>query len=297
MCLRVLGWALCVLTFLAGNLVAGPAVSQRHSVSIDDGDGPVADCSGLHIRFDHREAVVRSEERTLSQSEAGTLRVRAEENGGVQVQGWDNNTYSVTVCKAAAPGDDAEQLISQIKLLTDGGEVRISGPSHRDNWAAYLLVRAPKSATLDVRASNGPMGIYGLSGKVTARAVNGPVTLKDCTGEANISSENGPIRLDGNAGNLKLRTQNGPVNISLHGTKWNGAGLEVSAENGPLTLRVPADFQSSFVVENQNAPMNCHASICGQARKTWDDERRKIEFGSEPATIRLKTVNGPVSVE
>jgi hypothetical protein len=42
--------------------------------------------------------------------------------------------------------------------------------------------------------------------------------------------------------------------------------------------------------------MSCQASICDNARKTWDDNNRRIEYGSTPAMIRLSTVNGPVSV-
>jgi len=43
--------------------------------------------------------------------------------------------------------------------------------------------------------------------------------------------------------------------------------------------------------------VSCSASICGDARKTWDDEdRRKIEFGSGSPVIKLSSYNGPVSV-
>jgi len=52
------------------------------------------------------------------------------------------------------------------------------------------------------------------------------------------------------------------------------------------------------VVESTNhAPVSCKASICDNAHKTWDDEHRRIEYGNGPATIRLSTVNGPVSVQ
>jgi len=51
-------------------------------------------------------------------------------------------------------------------------------------------------------------------------------------------------------------------------------------------------------VESRNySPMSCHASICDNARKTWDDNNRRIEYGGSPAMIRLSTVNGPVSVQ
>lgn len=296
MCLRLVLAVLCLLTSLAMRMVAGPAGPGRHSRNVStNGDMPVADCSGLRISFDGRAAATQSEERTIARS-AAALRVRAEENGGIQVQGWDKSDYAVTLCKAAAPDADAQETLSQIKLSIDGGEVTVAGPSNRDNWTAYLLVRAPKDAVLDLRATNGPLGIYGVRGKLTARGVNGPVSLKDCSGEAEVSAENGPISYDGSGGNLKLRTQNGPVNISVQGNKWNGSGMTVDAQNGPLTLHVPADFRSSFVVEGRNAPVSCHASICGQARKTWDDEHKRIEFGEGPAVLRMTTVNGPITV-
>jgi len=69
------------------------------------------------------------------------------------------------------------------------------------------------------------------------------------------------------------------------------------AVNGPLTLRVPSGFRSSFLVEsNGHSPVSCHASICADARKTWDDDHRRIEYGSGSPVIRLSTENGPISV-
>jgi hypothetical protein len=50
------------------------------------------------------------------------------------------------------------------------------------------------------------------------------------------------------------------------------------------------------VESNGHSPMSCHASICNDARKTWDDEHRRIEYGSGTPLIRLSTENGPISV-
>src|SRR6266481_5161387 len=91
------------------------------------GDGPAADCSDLHIRLDGERPTIESEERTVTKAEAPVLRVHEVENGGVQVQGWDKDVYSVTACKAAV-GGDAARLLAQIKLAVQGGEVSVSGP-------------------------------------------------------------------------------------------------------------------------------------------------------------------------
>ena len=260
------------------------------------GDGQAADCSDLHIRLDGERPTIQSEERTVSKAEAPVLRVREVENGGVQVQGWDKDAYSVTACKAAV-GGDAARLLSQIKLAVQGGEVSVSGPhGDREDWTVYLLIRTPRSADIEVTAHNGPVSFYTVNGKITTRATNGPISMKDCSGEASVSAENGPISFSGTSGKLRLHTQNGPISVSL-GANWDGSELVADAVNGPLTLRVPSGFKSSFLVEsNGRGPVSCHASICSDARKTWDDDHKRIEYGSGSPVIRLSTENGPISV-
>ena len=271
----------------------------RHSMNISGGHKqPANDCSDLRMRFDDEDAVVRSETRTLSKAEAPVLKVHPHMNGGTQVVGWDNANYSVTACKAVAPGNDAESMLSQIGMTIENGTVSTHGPSGDHDWTVYLLIRAPKSAAMELETMNGPISLYDVNGKLTAHANNGPISLHNVSGDADITAQNGPISMEGSSGNIRIKTQNGPISVNLDGTSWNGAGLSADAQNGPVTLRVPSGFQSGFVVESTNhAPMSCHASICGSARKTWDDEHRRIEYGSSPAVVHLSTVNGPVSVE
>jgi DUF4097 and DUF4098 domain-containing protein YvlB len=260
------------------------------------GDDPAADCSDLRIRLDGERPTIQSEERTLTRAEAPVLRVHEVQNGGIQVHGWDKDTYSVTACKAAV-GSDAPRLLSQIKLSVQGGEVSVSAPSgSREDWTVFLLIRSPRSADIEVSAHNGPVSFYSVDGKISTRATNGPISMRDCSGEADISAENGPISFSGTSGKLRLHTQNGPITVSL-GANWDGSELVADAINGPLTLRVPSGFHSSFLVEsNGHSPMSCHASVCSDARKTWEDDHRRIEYGSGSPVIHLSTENGPISV-
>jgi DUF4097 and DUF4098 domain-containing protein YvlB len=279
---------------------AYPALGAEHrGGSSSHYDGPVSDCSDLHIRLHDEKPTVVPEERTLTRREAQVLRVHEIQNGGIQVQGWDKDVYSVTACKAAVgSSDEVQQLISQIKLSVQGGEVSVSGPARsHDDWTVYLLIRTPKSADIELTAHNGPLAFYNVDGKITARATNGPITVKDCSGETDVAAVNGPVTFVGTGGRLRLHTENGPINISLSGSSWNGGDLVADAVNGPVSLRVPSGFQSSFVVEsNGYTPLSCEASICSQARRTWDDEHRRIEYGNGDPVIRLSTKNGPVSV-
>ena len=259
------------------------------------GDTPAADCADLRMRLEDETPVTESEERTIPRAQAQVLRVHEMHNGGAQVQGWDKESYSVTLCKFAI-GPDARHLLSQIRLSVQGGDVSVSGPGHQEDWTAYLLVRTPRNAEVEVTGENGPMSFYSVDGRITAHATNGPITMRDCSGQADVSAQNGPISFSGASGKLRLHTQNGPITVALD-SGWNGSELVADAVNGPLTLRVPSGFQSSFLVEsNGHSPISCHASICSEARKTWDDEHRRIEYGSGSPVIRLSTENGPISV-
>src|SRR5579859_431149 len=293
------------------------AARDRHSRNISThGDEPVTSCADLKIEFDGRAAVMQSEERTLTKAEAPVLRATGETNGGIEVLGWDKNEYSVTLCKAAAPYADSAKLFAEIKLATQNGEVRVSGPLHDEDWTAYLLIRAPKDAALDLHVNNGPVGIYSVSGKITARAVNGPITARDCKGEVKLSAQNGPITAKGTSGAVELhtnngpisseetsgsvdiRTQNGPIEVALSGNSWNGSGLQAHAENGPLTIRVPHGYQSGVVIESDGrSPFDCRASVCAEGRKTWEDDKKRVEFGSGPTLVHASSVNGPISID
>jgi hypothetical protein len=275
------------------------AAAQRDARVSTHNNGPAESCADLDVRFDDERAIMKSEQQTLTRGEAPVLRVHAETNGGVELQGWDQETYSVTTCKFAAPPQgDAEVVFSQIHTSIFGGEVSATGPGHRDRWSVFFLIRTPRGATVNLDAHNGPVSVYGVNGTLTAHAVNGPISLKDFSGEGDIEAQNGPISVRGSRGNLKIRTQNGPISVHVDETKWDGAGLTADAENGPVSLHVPSGFQTAFLVESRgHGPVSCSASICGEARKTWDDQdRRKIEFGSGSPVIHLSSYNGPVSV-
>src|SRR5947209_6902483 len=213
------------------------AAWHHHSVSISDGHKqPITDCSDLHIRFDDRDAVVRSEERSLTKTEAPVLRVHPHANGGVQVSGWDRDNYSVTACKAAAgPEDAAERILSQITMSIENGRISTSGPGDEEDWTVYLLIRTPKSASIDMETMNGPISLYDVDGKLTARAHNGPISLKNFSGEADIKAVNGPISVEDSSGDVRVHTENGPISVSLTGKTWSGTGLSADAQNGPLT--------------------------------------------------------------
>jgi DUF4097 and DUF4098 domain-containing protein YvlB len=291
-----------IVVWTAVAVTAAPrALSLRHPIPVPSRattDYPVQNCSDLHVRFDHRDTVTDSEEQTITKSQAGTLRVYAESNGGIYVQGWDKDAYSVTLCKTAEAGSDARSILSQIHLSFSNGELRVSGPNANEPWSAHLIINAPKASALDLQINNGPMTLYHVDGNLKVSAENGPVTVTGCTGQLDLSSHNGPVTLKENGGQQSVHSENGPLTVSLSGQSWDGSGLEAHSTNGPVTLRVPEGFKSGVILESDGyGPFRCTASVCSEGRKTWDEDHKRVEFGSGPTVVRVSTVNGPVSVD
>lgn len=276
-------------------LVPVLALAKGHSVTFSDDEvETVTECRDMKINFDHR-AAVRAEEQVVLPNRA--LEVQASRNGGVHVVGTDRSDVLVKLCKAVSPLEDSQALFDRMKIVVRDGVVSVDSPGVGDrDWAAFLLIHAPKGAVMTLRASNGPLGIDKVSGTFNARAVNGPISIKNSTGSIDARTTNGPISLAGSSGKIHLKAENGPISVKLQGRSWDGAGLQAETENGPLSVKVASGYRSGVVIESDgHSPMSCDS--CEGTLRTWDNDSRRIEFGQGQKIIRLSTTNGPVSVK
>lgn len=282
-------------------LGTGAAEARGHSrnVSIDD-DNDATDCRQIHVRFGGR-TTARAEEEMSIPDRGQLIRVRAAKNGGVRVVGWDRPDYAVKACTAAG-GDDsgsADATLKQVALSVRGDEIGVTGPGDEDqDWAAYLIIQAPRKASLDLSASNGPVSLRDVGGRLTVKTVNGPVSLSGCTGDVRVDAVNGPVSISESAGDVKVTATNGPLAVSLASSRWDGAGLEARTTNGPLTLRLPDNYESGVLVEaSAHSPLHCSAGPCSSARREGEwGEPRRVEMGSSSTVVHLSTTNGPVSI-
>lgn len=279
-----------LLTAFASELAAG----GNYSMNIR-GDEPVTSCSDIRVSFDDYEETLTAQE-TIEI--AGTRLEVGASSHGVQVLGWDGAGYSVTLCKAfgLVSPQRAAKVIDAIHLERDGDRVSVAGPE-RGDWVGYLIVRAPRQATMKLSSSNAPIDLSNVSGAFTAKATNGPIGVRGGNGTFSIATQNGPIHVTRSRGDFTLDAQNGPIHVKL-GDAWEGKGLVARAINGPLSVRVSADFRSGLVVEtNRHTPFDCDGPICRAARVDLEEGRR-FELGSvtNPA-VQLSTENGPISIK
>lgn len=298
--------------------VAFPAVLMALSAAVAtagsgvnvtiDGDRNVERCGDIRIRYDSRPAQRAEDAFTLPGRAPFEAKMPA--NSGVYVIGEKRGDYAVTACRAARRQED----LAEIRVTPQGSGVAFQGPASKD-WLVFLIVRAPRDAAVDLEVKNGSIAVRDTSGKVTARttngpisianssgeldaqATNGPISLRGCTGSGEARAENGPISFEGSAGTYRLGTRNGPISVELEGDRWDGGSLDARAINGPLSLSIADDYRSGVLVEmGGNSPVSCPDSACRKARKVWDEDARRIEFGDAEPVVRLSTRNGPVSI-
>jgi hypothetical protein len=296
--------ALIALTLpLAAVTYHGRSEYSNHglSVSIDDWED-VRDCSALHVRYNDRTVPVIEE--NVPVSGLRSLKVRSDRNGSIRVVGTTASTFGVKACKASALGN-----ANDIRVNVSGNEVTANRVDEDSRSIVYFLVSVPRSSTVDLDATNGPISIDGVDGSVTAHALNGPIAVKGSNGTLDIHTQNGPISFAGNSGNVKLRATNGPISVKLDGSSWTTGNLDASTENGPLSLKVPSDYRSGVHVETDgNSPVSCRGAACRAAKKAYaesgddDDDYgprwpRRIDLGSGARMVTLSTHNGPVSVK
>jgi hypothetical protein len=292
-----------ILTAVATSLAFVPVSAQRQrgdkdrNITINTGgEKSITDCAQLKMRIGDSDPIRTQQEQMVPRSAVPVLKVRAAQNGGIHVEGWDRDEYSIRMCLAVANDGDtnANEVLNQVKLTIQNGEVSVQGPSTRD-WVAFLLIQTPRGGALQLNSYNGPIGLNEVSGSIEAHNVNGPLTLRGVSGQVRADVQNGPITVAGGGGDFRLKAQNGPLTVALDGYQWDGE-LEGRTQNGPLTLKLAEGFRSSVLVEtSKHSPVTCVAGPCKGAARTWD-RPNEIKFGESTPVVRLSTVNGPVTI-
>lgn len=257
--------------------------------------GTERDCSESRMNFGDEGRTFRAEEHRTIAAPA-SLQINAARNGPLSVRGSDRSDIAVTLCKAAAADNQqgADSLLSQIKLVTDGGRISVTGPD-ADHWGAALIVEVPRAQALTASAANGPVSLKTLAGNVSLSIQNGPLSMEDISGNLRAEAKNGPVDLKRGSGDVEINSHNGPLMIELTGARWNGH-LNASTHNGPLQVRLPKGFASGVEVESGSGPFSCQLDSCGELRRSMPGEAQHVKIGGEPVVVHLRADHGPVEI-
>ena len=209
-----------------------------------------------------------------------SLEIDGRQNGSVRVRGWDGDSVRVTarLQSNAESDDDARALLKDVRVVADGRSVRAEGPSsgrYRQGWSASYVVWVPRRFDLSLEATNGSLGVEGVSGRLDLQTTNGSVALTDV------------------AGDVHARTQNGSLNVQLVGRGWDGAGLDAETQNGAVRLAVPERYAAQLETGTVNGSIQADFPITIQGRIS---RRLTLPLNGGGKTIRAMTTNGSVRI-
>ena len=203
-------------------------------------------------------------------------------NGGIRVRGTSASTTRVRfrVVGNARDDRDARAMVEQVRITTNRGQIRVSGPqTGRDEWwNVEVEIEAPRDLPMMLTTRNGGIGLEGVTGRTRFETTNGGVSLVDV------------------AGDVQGRTVNGGVHIALQGTRWQGDGLNVETTNGGIQMELPAGYNAELHTETNNGGISIDFPI--SVRGQLSDLRRRIDttIGSGGAPLRVRTSNGGVRI-
>ena len=221
------------------------------------------------------------EVRVLAANSVDSLSLWGGDNGGIVVDGSNDNQIVIVACKTAWAEDEAQakQVLDHLSLSLKNGEVRARGPVRTDTtfWQVNFIVFVPSKMRIELQTRDGGIALRGLQGRIEAR------------------TENGGISFHGSSGDVTLQSQNGGIEVNLEEPAWQGKGLSAHSDNGGLVVRVPETYQSGILAVTASSQLQCKAALCADSEKTWDS-RYKILTTTRPVAITVSTEHAPLQI-
>ena len=211
-----------------------------------------------------------------STASASSLSVDGHQNGGITIKGADRSDILVrAMVQSQGESDaDARNTAAQVIVHTSGGAVQSDGPAQK-NWSVSYEIFIPRHTNLSLKTSNGGVSISGVESSIEFHAVNGGISLKNLGGDVHGA------------------TVNGGVSVSLAGGSWSGRGLDVTTNNGGVSMSVPEQFSALLDVATVNGGMNVRLP---NAQLRRGENHLSLTLGSGGPLIRVRTHNGGVSI-
>lgn len=216
----------------------------------------------------------------------GTIEVEGHDHSAVRITGAQRQDARVRLV-IQAQGEtvaEARQIAGQVSMDLSRVPLRPDVPDFRDSesrnrgrrWASAMLV-------LDVPVQS----------NLTARARHAPLDIENVRGRIDVSAEHGPLTIRDVAGDVRARARHGPLSVSIATSRWDGVGLDAVAQHGPMTLRVPADFNAELEIGAEHGPLRVDIPL---TLTRFDRSLIQTRVGSGGPRVRAIAEHGPMSL-
>jgi hypothetical protein len=238
------------------------------------------------------------------------------QNGSIEITGWDRDTVDITGTKYASNNDLLKSLKIDIQHDADSISIRTvrPTPNFRGNLGAKYVIRVPRRVVLErVISSNGHVETRDVDGPARIRTSNGAVRSTNTVGVLEIETSNGAIDVNGHKGAITGQTSNGRISVDLANperdrpirlsssnggitlkmNELNGNSIRLSTSNASITLALPNSAGAQLRATTSNGRINSDLNVQGEVTKS----RAEGKIGSGGPYVELTTSNGSINLQ
>lgn len=270
----------------------------------------------------HGRGVSVSEEKTFAVSGPANLSLLTFD-GAIEVRSWDRNEVAVEIIRRANTMEEAEAL--KVRTSQEGNRILIDardeesrrGSVHIGTWVSpsvSLIVRAPRTVTLNAESGDGAITVEQLSGPLTLRTGDGAIRgsalegmIKAHTGDGSIAVDSsagqfdldtgdGSIRLSARIDELSVHTGDGSVSVDAETGSAMKSDWSVTTGDGSVRLGLPEGFSGEIDAESGDGRV--HADWIPHDEPLDEDDRRRLRgrLGTGGKSLRVRTGDGSITL-
>jgi hypothetical protein len=154
-------------------------------------------------------------------------------SGDIVVSGEPTNTLAVEIVPSGH-GADVQDLLSQVQVDFDDGQLYIRGPQlggWRRRRGLDVTIKAPQGSSCAAKTASGDLSFVGELSALNVETASGDISAASVTGDVTVQSASGDVLLDTAGGDIAVRTASGDVRVATV-----GGYARLSAASGDLAV-------------------------------------------------------------
>jgi DUF4097 and DUF4098 domain-containing protein YvlB len=242
-------------------------------------------------------------------------------DGAIEVRGWERPDVEVVIERRAVNKDAAGTI--EVRAEQNGNQVTIeakvprsSGFGFHFNYSrsARLIVSAPSTANLVASSGDGSITVERISGRVELRSGDGSIDGKDMGGDVKAHTGDGSMRFDRISGSLDVDTGDGSLDVSgkltvVRARSGDGsiriradsgssptADWSISTGDGAITLEVPDGFDADLDAHTGDGGIHTSDIKLSNMSGEMGKNNLRGQLGSGGRILKLRTGDGSITV-
>jgi DUF4097 and DUF4098 domain-containing protein YvlB len=205
--------------------------------------------------------------------------------GEVTVEGWSGAEVAIT--------GTLESGVEDLEIRSSGSRLRIEvdlNHKARTNGSAYLTIKMPATADLEVGTVSADISVDGVNGEVDLESVSGSIEVSEGPTLLEAASVSGTVRVASTSGRSELESVSGDIAV-----RYATGRLEVGVVSGDI--EIDDGVLDSLTAESVSGRIVCRATPSDRGRFDLETMSGTIELvlaDDVDADFSIETYSGSI---